>query len=189
MWLWGWRDELEKGFRDSHSGILSTVPTYLTSIPASQDTPPCRDAMSRHHCFLEISPHVFFIFHSFREVKDCFSSYLRATTACSCGSGGASNEGPLVLAWSLPSQDVPDAGNREQFPLSLDVRGCFVISFVDEESVSSIRLLLYGFCHGIGTEYLFSRTRSAICIPNCSWQCRRPTNANLPEAWPIRASI
>lgn len=92
--------------------------------------------MSRNHCFLEISPHVFFIFHSFREVKDCFSSYLRATTACSCGSEGANNEGPLVLAWSLLSQDVPDAGNREQYPLSLDVRGCFVISFVDEESVS-----------------------------------------------------
>lgn len=85
--------------------------------------------MSCNHCFLEISPYVFFIFSSFREVKDCFSSYLRATTACSCGSEGAINEGPLVLAWSLPSQDVPDAGNREQFPLSLDVRGCFVISF------------------------------------------------------------
>lgn len=148
--------------------------------------------MSRNHCFLEISPHVFFIFYSFREVKDCFSSYLRATTACSCGSEDASNEGPLVLAWSLLSQDVPHAGNRAQLPLSLDVRGCFVISFVDKESVSLIRLLLYGFCHGIGTEYLFSRTRSAICTPNCSWQawqCRRPTNANLPEAWPIRASI
>lgn len=115
-------------------------------------------------------------------------SYLRATIACSCGSEGASNEGPLVLAWSLAPQDVPDAGNREQFPLSLDVRGCFVISFVDEESVSLIRLL-YGFCHGIGTEYLFSRTRSAICILCCSWRCRRPTNTNLPEAWPIRASI
>lgn len=62
--------------------------------------------MSRNHCLLEISPHTFFIFHSFREVKDCFSSYLRATTACSCGSEGASNEGPLVLAWSLPSQDL-----------------------------------------------------------------------------------
>lgn len=136
-----------------------------------------------------ISSHFLRFLLFYKEVKDCFSSYLRATTACSCGSEGASNEGPLVLAWSLPSQDVPDAGNREQFPLSLDVRGCFVISFVDEESVSLIRLLLYRFCHGIGTEYLFSRTRSAICIPNCSWQCRRPTNANLPEAWPIRASM
>lgn len=136
---------------------------YLPNVyPRVPGHPPCRDATSRNHCFLKISPHVFFIFHSFREVKDCFSNYLRATTACSCGSEDASNEGPLVLAWSLPSQDVPDAGNREQFPLSLDVRGCFVISFVDEESVSSIRLLLYGFCHGIGTEYLFSRTRSAI---------------------------
>lgn len=148
---------------------------YLPNVyPRVPGHPPCRDATSRNHCFPEISPHVFFIFSSFREVKDCFSSYLRATTACSCGREGASNEGSLVLAWSLPSQDVPDAGNREQFPLSLDVRGCFVISFVDKESVSLIRLLLYGFCqwyrNGI---FIFQNAFGGSAVPQTP-TCLRP---------------
>lgn len=121
-----------------------------------------------------ISSHFLRFLLFYKEVKDCFSSYLRATIACSCGSEGASNEGSLVLAWSLPSQDVPDAGNREQFPLSLDVRGCFVISFVDKESVSLIRLLLYGFCqwyrNGIS---IFQNAFGGSAVPQTP-TCLRP---------------
>lgn len=51
MWLWGWRDKL----RDSHSGILSTVPTYRTSIPASRDT---HRAGTQHHAITVFSKYL-----------------------------------------------------------------------------------------------------------------------------------
>lgn len=51
MWLWGWRDELVKGFRDSHSGILSTV--RLSPRPR---TP--RRAGTQHHAITVFSKYL-----------------------------------------------------------------------------------------------------------------------------------